>query len=470
MFAIVELAHRSRRRGARASVSRPRRRRAGTRSGARRSTRRVQARSREIAAALPPVAADAFDGDRDATVHDLYPVVVDQIARDRLARRSRRLVGQLPRPPVGARALRRRAHRAPSAAAAALRLRGAASGSCRAGCTTGSARSRAARRRRGSSACTSTSGRPATRRSSCSSCGCRRRTTRRSACRRRSCGRAATTSSRSCARAIRAGDLIRQLAELEPLLAEHGIRLRRRGGDRGDARRRRRAASSCARRCRSSRSSGVPVLLPAAWVRAPSRLRVNLTATSRRDPTVRSSGLLSTRGALRRSTGGSPSATSSLSEEELAELAKAKDPFVRVGGRWHALRRSEVERALRFLERRRSGSGIVDLVRAVSGLETDEAGLELGEVTLDESLDASCSATTTGASARCRRRRRWRFSCSRSRSAATAGCGCSAISASARSWPTTWVSARRCRRSRCSPPSARRSARTRSARRSSCAR
>src|SRR5207244_13178341 len=68
------------------------------------------------------------------------------------------------------------------------------------------------------------------------------------------------------------------------------------------------------------------------------------------------------------------------------EMAKAKDPYVRGGGRWQALRKSEVERALRFLERRRSGAGLVDLVRAVSGLDTDEAGLELGQVTLDEPL------------------------------------------------------------------------------------
>ena len=33
----------------------------------------VQAALTEIAAALPPVSADAFDGDREATVHDLYP-------------------------------------------------------------------------------------------------------------------------------------------------------------------------------------------------------------------------------------------------------------------------------------------------------------------------------------------------------------------------------------------------------------
>jgi hypothetical protein len=41
----------------------------------------VQATLTDIAAALPAVSADAFDGDRDGTVHDLYPVLVDQIAR-----------------------------------------------------------------------------------------------------------------------------------------------------------------------------------------------------------------------------------------------------------------------------------------------------------------------------------------------------------------------------------------------------
>ena len=44
----------------------------------------VQATLDEIAAALPEAAAVAFGGDRDATVRDLYPVLVDQIARDRL--------------------------------------------------------------------------------------------------------------------------------------------------------------------------------------------------------------------------------------------------------------------------------------------------------------------------------------------------------------------------------------------------
>ncbi len=57
----------------------------------------MQAALADIAAAVPSVWADPFDGDRDAAVHDLYACAVDQIARDRLheagvplARRSRR--------------------------------------------------------------------------------------------------------------------------------------------------------------------------------------------------------------------------------------------------------------------------------------------------------------------------------------------------------------------------------------------
>ena len=44
----------------------------------------VQSALTAIAASLPSVGAGAFAGDREATVHDLYPVLVDQIARDRL--------------------------------------------------------------------------------------------------------------------------------------------------------------------------------------------------------------------------------------------------------------------------------------------------------------------------------------------------------------------------------------------------
>ena len=179
-------------------------------------------------------------------------------------------------------------------------------------------------------------------------------------------------------------DFIRQLAEIEPLLAEHGIEFE--GAEATEAQARRRHCGRLPARGDAAPRGARRARAPAeAWVRT-ERLRVNLTATSR-DPTVRSSGLLST-AELMRFDWRVAVGDASLSEEELIELAKAKDPFVRVGGQWHTLRKSEIERALKFLERRRSGSGIVDLVRAVSGLDTDEAGLELGEVTLDESLAA----------------------------------------------------------------------------------
>ncbi len=126
---------------------------------------------------------------------------------------------------------------------------------------------------------------------------------------------------------------------------------------------------------------GVPVLLPRNWVSSAGRLRVNLTATS---TTRTSSGLLTT-DALARFDWKLAIGDTTLTEEELAELAAAKEPLIRIQGRWHALRRSEVEKALLFLDRRREGS-VVDLVRAVSGIELEDAGLELGEVTLDDAL------------------------------------------------------------------------------------
>ena len=127
----------------------------------------------------------------------------------------------------------------------------------------------------------------------------------------------------------------------------------------------------------------MPVLLPSAWLGSPSRLRIDLTATS--GPAARSSGLLST-SALATFDWKLAVGDVALTEEELAELASAKEPLIRVAGRWHVLRQSEVERALRFLERRRRGGGLVELVRAVSGIETGEAGVELGEVHLDAPL------------------------------------------------------------------------------------
>ena len=51
----------------------------------------VQETLTQIAGALPAASASAFGGDRNAVVHDLYPVLVDQIARDRLRAEGVRL-------------------------------------------------------------------------------------------------------------------------------------------------------------------------------------------------------------------------------------------------------------------------------------------------------------------------------------------------------------------------------------------
>ena len=342
----------------------------------------VQDALQQIAAALPAVAAIAFDGDRDATVHDLYPVVVDQIARDRLRARRVRLSNrlragrptaielfldgltapepELPRHP-GYAALERQLTRwvdnglgRPSTAAWRLGVH---------------LDERPAPDDEGEPALVlelwlqaeddPTLGLPA------------------SLLWEGGEDVFAFLRTRDAHR-----DLIRQLEEVEPLLARHGVELD--AEQPSEAVLEPDAVRSFLREAMPElEARGIPVLLPAAWMRAPSRLRVNLAATSR--PPSHSSGLLS------------PAAVASfdwrlaigdveLTEEELAELAASHERFVRIGGRWHALRESEVERALRFLERRREGVGVVDLVRAVSGLETDEAGLELGEVTLDARL------------------------------------------------------------------------------------
>jgi SNF2 domain-containing protein/SNF2 helicase protein/helicase-like protein len=126
---------------------------------------------------------------------------------------------------------------------------------------------------------------------------------------------------------------------------------------------------------------GVPVLLPREWVSSPSRIRVNLVATS----PGRSSGLLS-REALARFDWRIAIGDVELTEDELAELAAAKEPLIRLRGRWHALRAAEVDRALRFLDTRGREASVVDLARALAGVETADAGLELGRVTLDDAL------------------------------------------------------------------------------------
>ena len=128
---------------------------------------------------------------------------------------------------------------------------------------------------------------------------------------------------------------------------------------------------------------GVPLRLPREWVSSSSRVRVNLVASG---PAAVSSGLL-TSDAIASFDWRLAIGDVELTEDELRELAAAKEPLIRLRGKWHALRASEVERALRFLEGRGRSAGVVELVRAVSGLETDDAGVELGEVRLDATLE-----------------------------------------------------------------------------------
>ncbi len=344
----------------------------------------VQAALAGIAPALPPVGAGAFDGDADAAVNDLYPVLVDQIARDCLRADRFRLAPSQGRPRERDRPPARRADRAPTPCCPATRASPPSKSGSRTGSTAGSRRWPAPS---GASAFISTSARLRTRarsHGSCSSSGCRRATIRPSASRRRCSGTATATSSRSCAPVIRAGDLIRHLEELDPVLAAIGIEFD--AAEPSEAELGPEQVRLFLREAMSKlEERDVPVLLPASWLRSPTRIRVNLTATSA--PRMRSSGFLSPT-ELARFDWRLAVGDTELTDEELADLAAAKEPFVRIGDRWHAVRRADVEKALRFLDRRRAGIGIVELVRAVSGLETDEAGVELGEVTLDEPLSS----------------------------------------------------------------------------------
>ena len=172
-------------------------------------------------------------------------------------------------------------------------------------------------------------------------------------------------------------DLASRFEQLGPFLAEHGIELDE--DEPSEAELSKEDATYFLRELLPQlEHRGIPVLLPSAWVQAPKRIRANLTA---RAP----SGLLSSE-AIAEFDWRLAVGDVDLDEEELTRLAKLKSPVVHAGGRWHALRHEDVTRALRFLERRAAGGGVVELVRGVSGLDTDEYGLELGEVAIDEKL------------------------------------------------------------------------------------
>jgi SNF2 family DNA or RNA helicase len=117
----------------------------------------------------------------------------------------------------------------------------------------------------------------------------------------------------------------------------------------------------------------VPVVLPGAWTSRPARIHADLTA--------RASTSLFAHFDWRLRVG-----DLGLDEEELRRLASERAPLVHTEGRWQALRRDDIQQALRFLEQQRTGGDMVELVRATSGLAIDEFGLQLGEVTLDERL------------------------------------------------------------------------------------
>jgi hypothetical protein len=117
----------------------------------------------------------------------------------------------------------------------------------------------------------------------------------------------------------------------------------------------------------------VPVALPPSWTTRPARISADLEARSRPGYFATFDWKLRV-GEL------------DLDEQELRELASQQHPVIQSGGRWQALRRDDVQRALRFLERREAGGSMVDLVRAASGLSLDEYGIELGAVSLDEQL------------------------------------------------------------------------------------
>jgi hypothetical protein len=158
----------------------------------------VQAALDEIASALPEAAAVAFVGDRAAVVHDLYPVLVDQIARDRLRADGVRLAA--PRGRARATALDLFLEGLTAVDPVLPRHSGYSALDRRlaAWVDEGLGRRSSTRWRIGLHL-------DATPTRSCSSCGSRPRTIRRSACPPRFCGAATTTSSPSCATATRAG-------------------------------------------------------------------------------------------------------------------------------------------------------------------------------------------------------------------------------------------------------------------------
>ena len=396
----------------------------GTRSGARRSTIASSDARGDRGRAAARRSPTASTSDREATVADLYPRLVDQIARDRLVAAGVKL-GDASR--IGRRtaidSFLARAVVARSGAAARTRATPALERRLTRWVDDGLARGEGDDR--GGSACISTSARAARSRSSC---GCTPTTTRRSACRCRSSGRRATTRSRSCATGDPVGDLEREFAELRPLLADGGDRVRRGAAVREcelDAETvvvlpaRPDAAARGARRAGRA-ADGVAARADAA---ARERDRAQRAARATQRPAVDV-------GARRRSTGGSRSATSELTRRSCARSRRrrARSSRSTAAGR-RCARRREARAALPRADGSRA-SASSQLVRARLGPRDRRGGARAG---------GRCRSTARSRAApasdarfrRCGRRRGCGTTCSRSRSRGTGGCGCSAISVSA---------------------------------------
>ena len=181
-------------------------------------------------------------------------------------------------------------------------------------------------------------------------------------------------------------------------------RVRSRRAHRGSSSRRRRCpVRASRRRSHDSRSSACPCCCRGTGSARRSRLRVNLTATS---VAARSSGLLDDRQRWRASTGSSRSATRRSTEEELRELAAAKEPLIRVRG---PLARAAAIRGRAGASASSSGAAR-DRSSTSSGPSRASSsrtpGSSSARSSLDEALAQLLDGATSATSARSARRRR----------------------------------------------------------------
>lgn len=134
-----------------------------------------------------------------------------------------------------------------------------------------------------------------------------------------------------------------------------------------------------------------------------------------------------------------------LTGEELAALAAAKAPLVRLRGQWVAVDADQLQRGLEFLARNRNRTATVGEILALAS-ETDDGGAPL-EVVAVRAQGWLGTCWTGLPRRRCSRARRLWGSlprCARTSSAACLGWRSCRTSDWAPAWPTTWGWARRC--------------------------